>query len=127
MQKDFDGWNKLQKFMDEQQPKNIFFKIREIWWCSLGINIGSEENGKNSLYERPVLIEKIFNGDMVRVIPLTSRLKDNAFHVIITFGAYKNSAALSHMRTISPKRLSRKIGRLDNDQFAVVKEKLKAL
>lgn len=127
MEKDFDGWNELQKNIDAEVPKDIFFKIREIWWCSLGINIGSEENGKNSLFERPVLIERIFNRDMVRIIPLTSRLKDDSFHVIITFWPYKNSAALSHMRTISPKRLSRKIGRVNNEQFLIVKEKLKNL
>ncbi|MFA5871014.1 MAG: hypothetical protein WC842_03995 [Candidatus Paceibacterota bacterium] len=55
--KDFDSWN-IQKKKINTREKVIFCNIREIWWCSLGVNIGSEEDGKNELFERPVLILK---------------------------------------------------------------------
>ena len=42
--------------------KNIpSFRERDIFWSSLGENIGSEENGKWSEYTRPVLIVRKFN------------------------------------------------------------------
>jgi hypothetical protein len=85
MQKDFDTWNNLKK---EIHTKDIrrFCDPREIWWCSIGINIGSEEDGKNKLFERPVLIIRVFNRHMVRIVPLTrkiGKIDDNQFRSII--------------------------------------------
>jgi mRNA interferase MazF len=33
-----------------------YFKNGEIWWCSIGENIGSEMYGKGEFYRRPVLV-----------------------------------------------------------------------
>jgi mRNA-degrading endonuclease toxin of MazEF toxin-antitoxin module len=103
MQKDFDGWNTLKKNIDHQN-KNSFGQAKDIWWCSLGLNIGSEEDGKNELFERPVLILKVFNKNMVRVVPLTSKLIQDENHVLITYGAHVSSTKLSQLKTISTKR-----------------------
>ena len=78
MAKNFDSWNKIKKQVDERKI-NIFCNQREIWWCSLGLNVGSEEDGKNELFERPVLIINVFNRDMIRVSPLTSKNKEITF------------------------------------------------
>ena len=48
--KDFDAWNK-QKILLENTQRNISFHEREIWWCSLGLNIGDEQDRKNELFE----------------------------------------------------------------------------
>ncbi len=39
-------------------------------WCSIGINVGDEEDGKNELYERPVLVIKKFNASAANMIIL---------------------------------------------------------
>jgi hypothetical protein len=57
-QKDFDGWNNVKKKVDTHNTSSLYFKEREIWWASTGVNIGSESDGKNELFERPVLILK---------------------------------------------------------------------
>ena len=87
--------------------------------------MGSEEDGKNHLYERPVLIVKVFNKNICRVIPLTSNEKDDNYHVSVSYLDRKGSVILSQMKTISVKRLSRKMCRLDKKQFAKIMEKLK--
>jgi hypothetical protein len=46
MQKDFEKWNQLKQKIDSIN-KQIIYKERDVWWCSFGINIGHEENGKN--------------------------------------------------------------------------------
>ncbi len=56
MQKDFDRWNNQKKVIQQLNNQGILFSEREVWWCALGENIGDEENGKNELFERPVLI-----------------------------------------------------------------------
>ncbi len=54
MQKDFPGWHR-QKEQLHAQHQTPTFQEREIWWCSVGMNIGHEMDGKNQFYNRPVL------------------------------------------------------------------------
>ena len=56
----FVAWTKL-KVMVHFSEREIYPKTREIWWASLGQNIGVEINGKNDNFERPVVIIKVFN------------------------------------------------------------------
>ena len=124
MKKDFDKWNKLKKNLDEEGIL-VYCKPRQIWWCSLGLNVGSEEDGKNDLFERPVLIIKVLNSEVVRVVPLTSKIQEDKNYSIIIYNNIKNSVIVSQIRTISTKRLTRVIGRLDITQFERVIFKLK--
>ena len=74
MEKNFDLWNSEKKLLDKKVVnKALFFHAREIWWCSAGLNIGVEIDGKSDNFERPMLIVKKFNTDMVRALPLTSK------------------------------------------------------
>ncbi len=80
MQKDFNTWNKKKKVLDDNKIKySFFYHEREIWWTSIGLNIGVETDGKNDSFERPVLIIKKFNKDMFWGIPLTSHKKEGIF------------------------------------------------
>ena len=51
------------------------FHEREVWWCSLGANIGFEQDGGGEDFERPVVILKKFNLDACLIVPLTARPK----------------------------------------------------
>ena len=102
-----------------------FCNPREIWWSSIGLNVGSEEDGKNELFERPVLIINVFNRHMIRIAPLTSKNKEDKHHVAISYNHRAGSVILSQTKTISPKRLSRKLCRLDNKQFTKIINRLK--
>jgi mRNA interferase MazF len=60
MEKDFDSWSSLKKRLDSLD--NLpFFNEKEIWWCSIGLNIGSEIYRKGKTFTRPVLILRKFN------------------------------------------------------------------
>ena len=49
--KDFDSWNTLKQRLNSKEDKSVpWIKEREIWWCSVGINIGHEADGHNELY-----------------------------------------------------------------------------
>ena len=45
-QKKFDLWNIKKKEINKKE-KEIQFREREIWWISIGVNIGFEQDGKN--------------------------------------------------------------------------------
>ena len=71
MAKAFDQWNIFKKWLDAKQAAGgLFFHEREIWWCSLGMNVGVEIDGKNFRFERPVLIVRRFNNHMLWIAPL---------------------------------------------------------
>ncbi|MCB9811044.1 MAG: hypothetical protein H6779_04545 [Candidatus Nomurabacteria bacterium] len=55
--KDFKKWNIIKTKLDAKTSHRTF-KERDIWWCSLGVNVGHEENGKGGVFNRPVLVVK---------------------------------------------------------------------
>ena len=122
MDKDFDKWTKIKKIIDASD-KRIFCNQREIWWCSIGENIGTEFCGKNNLYERPVLIMKVYNVDTIKILPLTSKIKNGKYFVEVKNDKVISFGSLSQVKTISTKRLSRKVGRISKDNFRIVLQK----
>lgn len=119
--KDFDTWNLLKKNI-ESQERRIIYKERSIWWCSLGVNIGHEQDGKNDNFERPVLIIHIFNELTCLCIPLTTSPKQNQFHIPIASFSKDTSAIVSQLRLVSTKRLLRELGFINRKDFRLVKD-----
>ena len=116
MEEEFDSWNELKKKLNKREAP-VFCNMREIWWCSIGMNIGSELYGKNELFERPVLVLKVFNIDTVKIVPLTTKPKIGKYYAPVSYKEVTSQAVFTHAKTISTKRLSRKVGRIDRDQF----------
>ena len=79
MEKNFKKWHSIKALLDKKK-KEIYFKEREIWWCSLGLNIGFEQDGKNYRFERPVLILKKFSKDLFWALPSTSQDKTGEYY-----------------------------------------------
>ena len=125
MQKDFDRWNEIKKSLEER--RSVFCNTREIWWCSVGMNVGSETSGKNELFERPVLILRVYNVESIMVVPLTSKAKKDPFHTSLEYEGRIGWAILSHTKTINSRRLQRKLCRIDEMQFMSVLSQLKQL
>lgn len=57
MQKDFDAWNENKKRLHVEGENKLYHK-QEVWWCSLGVNVGFEQDGTGIDGQRPVLILK---------------------------------------------------------------------
>src|SRR3989338_8165597 len=118
MKKDFDKWNTIKQETNQKiLPNDFFFYEREIWWCSLGKNIGVEVNGKDEGFERPGIILKVFNKDMMWVLPITSSVKKSKFYYNFIFNNIEQSIMVTQIRTISSKRLRRKIGTISDSDF----------
>ena len=122
---DFDRWNKKKK-ETEYSAKNILPKTREVWWLSIGLNVGVEEDGKNNNFERPVLVVKVFNRQCFLGIPITSADKSNKkYYFPIVHNQNKYFLILSQIRLFSAKRLSRIIYKANNQEFLKIKKELK--
>lgn len=118
MRKDFDRWNKRKKNVNARGD-DVKFHEREIWWCSLGVNVGSEQDGINDNFERPVVVIRNFNGRVLWIVPLTRTFKrHNPYYFPLQRDASGVSAAVvSQLRLIDSKRLIRKIGTLGDTQY----------
>ena len=124
--KDFIGWHNRKAKIDQQNNLPTF-KEREIWWCSIGINVGHEEDGKNEDFHRPVLILRKFNKNLFWGVPLTTQIKENPFYIRIKFREIEQCAMITHLRSYDAKRLTDEEGRLSNKQFQKVKQAVKDL
>jgi mRNA interferase MazF len=128
MKKDFDGWNEVKKATHENSVvRESFPKEREIWWCSVGVNIGVETDGKHDTFERPVLIVRVFNQEMLWAIPVTSTMKDSPFYYPFLFKNEERSLILTQIRVLSTKRLRRQVDVLPEKDFERVIEILTRL
>jgi len=121
----FHSWTSLKINIEVNNNLDFHFREREIWWASLGANIGYEQDGKNESFERPVLVLKKFNRFVLWALPLTSTTKENKYYFKTTYKGKEYSIILSQMRLISSKRLLRLIRLLPKSEFEEVKEKIK--
>jgi mRNA interferase MazF len=107
-QKRFDEWNTDEKFInDSRQIKHV--RKGQVWWASIGVNIGHEIDGKKNHFERPVLIIKKINKSSAFIIPLTSTIKpDDNRYVSYELDGQLKSACIAQAKMIDTRRLSRK-------------------
>lgn len=125
MGKDFDGWNKKKKEV-QHSTEPPFAHEREIWWCTLGLNIGSEQDGVGMEYRRPVWIVRGFSQSVVFVVALTGRRREGFFYMALGLvGGRESSAILSQVRLVDSRRLVRKIETLNETLFETLKTRLR--
>lgn len=123
----FAAWIKI-KVRIHLSDKMVYFREGEIWWASLGANIGHEEEGKNDNFERPILILKKFNEHLLWTIPLTTKTKgDNPYYYQYELGGAEYAAILPQLRILSSKRLIRRIGMFPVEDYEKIREEIRKL
>ena len=101
----------------------------EVWLIDLNPVIGHEQSGV-----RPVLVisDDMFNhslAEMVIVVPITSKYKGIPTHVELDSGflSQKSYLKTEDIRSVSTKRLIKKIGNVDDKIMKPVEERIKLL
>ena len=123
--KRFRAWNKLKIKLNMQQSLPAGYKERDIWWVSVGHNIGVEEDGKGNTFNRPVLVVRGFNRYMFWGVPLSTTNKDGKYYHKFVVNGKTSTALLSQMRVYDTKRLISKYGMAGKHDFLVIREKLR--
>lgn len=125
MKKDFDKWNEIKTKLHENNVDK-FYHAREVWWCSLGVNIGFEQDGDNVKYRRPVLILKGLSKNTCLIIPMTTSLNKHPMRVSLgIIDGKESSAIISQMRVVDTKRLAEKICFANKDIFENIRKIVK--
>ena len=121
MKKDFQKWHLLKSKIEEEKIAPLFGE-QEVWWCSLGANVGVEADGRNESFERPVLIFRKFNRQMFWGLPITTKKRVGKFYFTFILGGAEQTVVLSQVKTLSGKRLLRRLGKLSDNQFGLLKK-----
>jgi len=115
--KDFNNWNEKKIKIDSNETYK-HPREREIWWCSIGVNVGTEIFGKGDDFARPVLIINASVGEGFIGVPLTSKIKNGEYFCIIKVKENKLSTALVHqVRNFDKRRLRKRIGCISRDEY----------
>ncbi|MBR1875271.1 type II toxin-antitoxin system PemK/MazF family toxin [Candidatus Saccharibacteria bacterium] len=117
--KKFNQWNEIKKMLNDNSPR-IVAKEGYLYWVSVGVNVGTEEDGKGPVFTRPVLAyyaddnnKKEFLG-----IPFTTTPQRNEKYTEIAMVEDEITyALLKQIRVFSVKRINREIGRLKPEIF----------
>lgn len=123
--KDFVLWNKV-KILLHKHKKRPYFHEREVWYCSVGANIGREQDGGGKRFLRPIIILKKFNNEIFYGVPLTKN-KKGEFYFNFSFKNKESSAIISQMRLIDAKRLQHKMGYISDKDYKELKQKIKQM
>jgi mRNA interferase MazF len=122
MEKDFKDWHNKKEAIDRENTRT-FYHAREVWWCSIGLNVGFEQDGKGAKFSRPILILKGFSKEVFLAVPITTKNKDGKYyHEIDLKDGIKRKVILSQIRLFDAKRLQEKITMIDRAQFSEIKK-----
>ena len=126
MQKDFDKWNKIKKETHSNDDYLPLYHERQVRWCRLGVNVGFEQDGTGKDFSRPVLILKGFSRHVCLVVPLTTSVKKNIYHIPVGVVGGRNAIAIiSQIRLIDTKRLDQYILTIDKKIFDTIQKAVK--
>lgn len=126
MAKNFPAWLNLKQAIDAASRPSRGYKERDVWWVSIGHNVGFEEDGKGSGFSRPVLIVKGFSAQIFWGIPLTSVPNEGIYYYTFTITGHSTTsvAILSQLRAFDTRRFVSKMGTIDRRDFAAIKKQL---
>lgn len=123
----FDKWNTLKQRLNSRKH-NFYIKQGEIYFLSIGQNIGYEIYGKDEMFLRPVLVFKKLNRYTFIGIPLTTKEKEGDYYFSFQYKKNKNSTAqIAQMRMFDIKRIEYRSGKISREDFDKLKKKVAKL
>lgn len=123
----YNLWNEVKKDL-ESNDKVAFFKQGQLWWLSVGYNIGTEVYGKGTRFTRPVLVLKKISGRQFLGIPLTSKPKEaSSWYCTFNHDGKEMTAMLYQARVFDKKRFLKLIGQVDDTDLLKVRTQFQAL
>jgi mRNA interferase MazF len=127
MKKDYTQWHKKKTEIEQKNNERLFFHEREVWWCSVGSNVGFEQDGKGEDFSRPILIFKKFNKEIFWGLPLSTKIKTTKktekFYSPVNLNDNTGRVAIiSQMRLVDGKRLISKMGFIDEVNYQEIQK-----
>lgn len=119
--KNFKGWIKIKEAL-HLRGRLCDIKEGEVWWSSVGENVGVEICGKGKSYTRPVVVLRKIGRYSFWAVPLTSKQHKGSWYVSFEFQGNKETAVISQIQCMSVSRLHRRMGQLSVSDYELVYE-----
>ncbi|CAN5723315.1 hypothetical protein BH11PAT2_BH11PAT2_09450 [soil metagenome] len=121
--KRFLAWIGIKEKLDANDYNPPLVNEGDLWWCSIGENIGVEVSGKGNDFTRPVIVLKKFGRLAFFGIPTTTNTeRKGSWYVTFKHKGVDEVAMLTQGRMFSYKRLFTNMGELDDEDYKKVKE-----
>ena len=120
--KHFSAWIRLKEKLHHNAARPPQVSEGEIWWISVDENVGSEINGKSLLFSRPAVVFRKLAHGFYFVIPTTTRIREGSWYVPLRQQGKDMVACLHQARAIDHRRLSTRLGALDDEDVARLRE-----
>lgn len=117
--KNFKGWMIIKEKIDLAARKRSV-KEGDVWWSSIGENVGAEICGKGEAYTRPVLVLRKLDKYTFWAVPLTSKEHKGSWYVPFELNGRLQVAVVSQIQNMSVSRLRRRMGQLTNGDYSKV-------
>lgn len=122
MLKNFLEWIKLKEKLHNKKSVPPAVKERDIWWVGFGENVGSEINGKSSLFSRPGVVLKKLSRGMYLIAPTTTKKREGTWYVEVMQNEKYVYVCLHQIRVVDYRRLFSHIEHMNSRDFRKVKE-----
>ena len=122
----FDIWNNLKKILSKKTDTSILgnkklFKEGEIWWASIGYNLGEEVYGKGPNFRRPIIVFRKLTSSSCIAIPLTSKIKDGNWYHKFEMDGELRFAMMHQMRILSTVRFESRMSTMSQKDIVALK------
>jgi mRNA interferase MazF len=123
-QKRFDEWNVMKQSIENIHDHTPHLRVGEVRWTSLGVNIGSEIDGKGNSFLRPCLILHVIGGKRAIVLPLTSKIKTEEGYLSFELHGRISTLCINQLRSISQNRIYNRLGRISDERLMAIKSEV---
>ena len=104
-----------------------YVKEGDIWWMSVGENVGSEIDGKSRIFSRPAIIYKKLAHGFYLIVPTTTKNRSGSWYAAFRHQGVEMCACLHQIRTVDYRRLWSKMGQVDDVDLSVIRQGFQAL
>ena len=121
--KRFIEWIGTKQKLDAHEYNPPLVSEGDLWWCAIGENIGIEISGKGENFTRPVIVLKKLGRLAFFGVPTTTNTeRKGSWYMPFKHKGVDEVAMLTQARIFSYKRLSTKMGELDDEDYKKIKE-----
>ncbi len=110
MEKRFGEWINVKQRLHETPRQPPMVTNGDIWWISVGENVGHEIDGKSKKFSRPAVIYRKLSRELFLVLPTTTQPRQGSWYVKIRHKDADSYVCLHQARTIDYRRLWTRIG-----------------
>jgi mRNA interferase MazF len=121
--KRFNFWNKT-KIKINLKDNFIIPRNGEIRWANIGVNVGSEIDGKGEKLTRPVLIVKVISRNTSLVLPMSSKINKSKGVYVLDQNNKVSSIYLNQVKVISNKRILDRVSKISDKKLFKIKQEL---